>query len=103
MSPPEAKLWALLRHSPNRIKFRRQHPVGPYVVDFYCPAAKLVIEIDGMIHDHTVVRDERRDAFIRELGLTVLRIPALDVMSDAWSVADGVMRLCAGPSTTQLR
>src|SRR5438067_9351885 len=51
MSPPEVRLWALLRRSPNGIGFRRQHPIGPYVADFYCPAAKLAIEIDGRTHD----------------------------------------------------
>jgi very-short-patch-repair endonuclease len=102
MTPPEVKLWALLRRSPGGVGFRRQHPVGPYVADFYCPAAKLVIEIDGLIHDFTVERDGARDEYIRSLGLSVLRIPASDVMRDALSVADGLVRLC-GPSTTQLR
>jgi very-short-patch-repair endonuclease len=103
MSPPEVKLWALLRRSPNALKFKRQHAVGPYVADFYCPAAKLVIEIDGKIHDFTVERDEQRDEYMRGLGLMIIRIPAAEVMRDAWSVADGLFRLCAGPSTTQLR
>ena len=101
MTPPEVKLWALLRRSPCGVGFRRQHPVGPYVADFYCPAAKLVIEIDGMIHDFTVERDLARDEYMRGLGLAILRIPAGEVMRDALSVADGLVRLC-GPSTTQL-
>jgi very-short-patch-repair endonuclease len=102
MSPPEVRLWSLPRRSPCGINFRRQHPVGPYVADFYCPAAKLVIEIDGQIHDFTVERDAAREEYIRGLGLQILRIPARDVMADAHSVADGLVRLC-GPSTTQLR
>ena len=102
MTPPEVKLWALLRRSPNGIRFRRQHSIGPYVADFYCPAAKLVIELDGQIHDFTTERDAARDAYIRSLGLQVLRIAASNVMTDAVSVADGLVRLC-GPSTTQLR
>jgi very-short-patch-repair endonuclease len=102
MTPPEIKLWARLRRSPSGIGFRRQHPIGPYVADFYCPAAKLVIEIDGRIHDFTVERDEVRDAYIRGLGLRIIRISAADVMRDCISVADGLVRLC-GPSTTQLR
>jgi very-short-patch-repair endonuclease len=102
MSPPEVRLWSLLRRSPCGIRFRRQYPVGPYVADFYCSAAKLVIEIDGQIHDFTVERDAARDEYIRGLGLQILRIPARDVMADAHSVADGLVRLC-GPSTTQLR
>jgi len=54
------------------------------------------------IHDFTVERDAARDEYIRGLGLQILRIPARDVMADAHSVADGLVRLC-GPSTTQLR
>jgi very-short-patch-repair endonuclease len=102
MSRPEVRLWALLRRSPCGIRFRKQHPIGPYVADFYCPAVKLVIEIDGQIHGFTVERDERRDEYMRGLGLHILRIPAADVMADALSVADGLIQLC-GPSTTQLR
>jgi very-short-patch-repair endonuclease len=101
MSPPEVKLWALLRRSRGGVRFRRQHPIGPYVADFYCPAAKLVIEVDG-IHDFTLGRDASRDEYMRALGLTVLRIPAADIMADALSVADGLVRLC-GPSTPPLR
>jgi very-short-patch-repair endonuclease len=73
-----------------------------YVADFYCPAAKLVIEIDGLIHDFTVERDEARDEYMRSLGLKIIRIAASDVMADALSIADGLLRLC-GPSTAQLR
>jgi len=102
MSPPEVRLWALLRRSPGGVGFRRQHPIGPYVADFYCPATKLVIEIDGQIHDFTVKQDLARDEYMRGLGLSILRIPAVDVMKDAHSVAAGLVRLC-GPSTTRLR
>jgi very-short-patch-repair endonuclease len=102
MSPPEVKLWALLRRSPGGVGFRRQHAVGPYTADFYCPAAKLVIEIDGLVHDFTAEQDAARDEYMRALGLAIVRIPASEVMKDALSVADGLVRLC-GPSTTQLR
>jgi very-short-patch-repair endonuclease len=102
MSPPEVRLWALLRRSPEGVGFRRQHPIGPYVADFYCAAAKLIIEVDGQSHDFTAQRDDARDAYMRDLGLRVLRIPASDIMRDAISVADGVIML-RGPSTTQLR
>jgi very-short-patch-repair endonuclease len=108
MSPPEVKLWALLRRFPCGIKFRRQHPIGPYVADFYCPAVKLVIEVDGLVHDFAgpAEHDDRRNAYMRELGLEVVRIPASDVFRDASGVANSLLALCAdavGPSTTQLR
>ena len=108
MSPPEVKLWALLRRSPLGIKFRRQHPIGPYVADFYCPAAKLVIEVDGSVHDFAgpAAKDQARNAYMQKLSLDVLRIPAAEVFRDAAGVADALVRMCvdrAGPSTTQLR
>jgi very-short-patch-repair endonuclease len=108
MSPPEVWLWNRLRRSPSGIRFRKQHPIGPYVADFYCPSAKLVIEIDGRFHDfnEAAEHDGRRDAYMRELGLELLRIPATDVYADVDAVAQGLVEMCAakvGPSTTQLR
>ena len=102
MSLPEVKLWNLLRGSPNGVRFRRQHAIGPYGADFYCPGSKLVIEIDGAIHDFKVEADSVRDEYLKGLGLSVIRIPATEVLADAAAVADGLVRLC-GPSTTQLR
>jgi very-short-patch-repair endonuclease len=106
LSKPEALLWRLLRGSPNGVRFRRQYPVGPYIADFYCPIAKLVIEIDGQVHEHgnAATRDEARDAYLKALGLKVMRIAARDVLASPDTVADGLIQLCAkGPSTTQLR
>ena len=108
MSAPEVQLWSLLRRSPSGIRFRRQHPIGPYVADFYCPAAKLVIEIDGLAHDFEMraARDIIRDTYMSDLGLSVVRIPAVDVFQDSVALADGLIAMCAnliGPSTTQLR
>jgi len=83
MSPPEAKLWTRLRQrAAGQAVFRRQHPLGPYVIDFYCPAAKLAVEIDGWSHStgDQPARDERRDAWLKEGGVTTLRIAATDVM-----------------------
>ena len=51
MSPPEAILWNVLRTRPADLTFRRQHPVGRYILDFYCPGARLAIEEDGVGHD----------------------------------------------------
>src|SRR5687768_16148919 len=90
MSLPEAMLWQLLRRSPGGVRFRRQHAIGPYVADFYCPSAKLVIEIDGSAHDmgDRPIRDDERVAYLKSLGLEVTRIPAKDVLNDALAVAD---------------
>jgi very-short-patch-repair endonuclease len=96
MSLPEAMLWQLLRQSPGGVRFRRQHAIGPYVADFYCPSAKLVIEIDGSAHDmgDRPARDGERGAYLQSLGLQVTRIPARDVLRDARAVADSLVRLC---------
>jgi very-short-patch-repair endonuclease len=104
LSLPEMLLWRILRLSRRELRFRKQHPIGPFVADFYCPAAELVIEIDGTSHDERQKVDGRRDAYMRSLGLTVIRIPAGEVLADPEAVADGIYRLCdaaRGPSTTQ--
>jgi very-short-patch-repair endonuclease len=81
MTPPEVILWQQLRARPKDLKFRRQHPIGPYIADFYCPAAKLIIEVDGLAHDFEAVaiRDEKRDAWLSAEGFTLVRVPADEV------------------------
>jgi very-short-patch-repair endonuclease len=88
MSLPEVLLWEQLRAAKQGMKFRRQHPVGPYIADFYCSAAKLVIEIDGEAHDRgdRPERDIVRDAAMRNAGYEVLRISAADVLKDMEAV-----------------
>src|SRR3546814_5255367 len=82
MPPPEIVLWLALRERPGGFKFRRQHPSGSFVADFYCHVARLVIEVDGAAHDFgdRPGRDLRRDAWFRARGLALLRVPATDVM-----------------------
>ena len=97
MSLPEVLLWRLLRKSSPPI--RRQHPLGSYVVDFYCPAAKLVIEVDGLAHEmgDRPKRDSDRDEWLQARGLTMLRIPAQEVLRDSRACAEGILRLCETP------
>ena len=97
MSLPEVLLWQLLRQRPLGVKFRRQHPIGSFVADFYCAAAKIVIEIDGIAHDmgSRPGRDRLRDAWLAECGLQVLRLPAREVLRDAQSVATWLARVCS--------
>jgi very-short-patch-repair endonuclease len=76
MTDAERKLWSALRGKQMAgVSFRRQHPVGDYVVDFYCPAAKLAIELDGGQHGFAanVRRDNRRTAELKATGIRVLR------------------------------
>lgn len=72
MTLPEGMLWQMLRQRPDGLKFRRQHPIGRYVVDFYCPAARLVIEVDGESHSRgdRPERDHQRDAWLKIAGIT---------------------------------
>src|SRR5207248_613962 len=93
MSLPEIVLWqALRRRQLIRARFRRQHPIGPYILDFYCPAARLAIEVDGSGHDIAVQahHDERRDAWLVQRGVSVLRVAAADVLRD--ETLEGVLR-----------
>jgi very-short-patch-repair endonuclease len=93
MSLPEILLWDELRRRPDGFKFRRQHPLGPYVADFYCAALKLVVEVDGSSHDcgEAQERDARRDAWMRVSGLRVLRFNGEDVFKDMDSVVEAIL------------
>ena len=89
---PERLLWSVLRNGQrNGQKFRRQHPVGPYVLDFYCHAAQLAIEIDGMSHDNRATHDQRRMVYLESLGLAVLRFTNDDVLADVDAVANAIL------------
>jgi very-short-patch-repair endonuclease len=112
LTPPELMLWTRLKHRwPDMPVFRNQHPLGPYIVDFYCPAAKLAIEIDGAAHgeDDQIAHDERRDAWLGSQGVTVSRVSASSVFQDADQVADAarlladelVAKRALAPSTTR--
>ena len=66
MTPPEVRLWTIFRNRPGGVKLRRQHPFGPFVLDFYRAQARLAIEIDGAVHDmgDRPVRDAARDRWL---------------------------------------
>ena len=92
MTPAEIKLWQAIKHRQlNGLKFRRQHSIGRYIVDFYCPSAKLVVELDGAAHDSESAwrYDEQRTALISSLGLTILRFENRVIMENL----DGVLSL----------
>jgi very-short-patch-repair endonuclease len=91
LTPAEAALWRVLQRSQLQYrKFRRQHSIGPYVVDFYCPSERLVIELEGSAHDseHTAIRDEARERFLSTTGLTVLRLENKYVFENPEGVLD---------------
>ena len=96
MTLPEVMLWNLLRGDPDGVKFRRQHPLGDFILDFYCAKAKVCFEIDGIAHDmgDRPERDLRRDAWLAEQGIEVLRIPASDVLKSPEDIAEAIVRNC---------
>jgi very-short-patch-repair endonuclease len=97
LTPPEIALWQYLRARPAGLRFRRQHPVGPYILDFYCPSARLAIEIDGTAHDFgdRPQRDDARDTWLVAKGISTLRIPAADVMSNFEGTTQLILARCA--------
>jgi|TARA_R100001244_G_scaffold86820_3_gene66342 very-short-patch-repair endonuclease len=98
MSKPEIMLWQQLRKKPCGVKFRRQHPLGPYILDFYCPAAKLAIEVDGVAHamGNRPERDALRDAFVMKQGIETKRVSARSVLDDTIGIADQIVRYARG-------
>jgi very-short-patch-repair endonuclease len=90
MSLPEVLLWQQLRKEPDGLQFRRQHPAGPYVIDFYCATANLALEIDGEAHNYgdRPARDLARDKWLSKQGVRTLRIPAVEVLKNL----DGVLQ-----------
>jgi len=88
MTFAEQKLWQALRgRQIEGCRFRRQHPIGPYIADFACLDKSLVIELDGGQHQERMEYDERRTAFLESLGWKVLRFWNNEVMSNL----DGVL------------
>ncbi len=84
LTPPEAKLWVQLRQKRLGYRFRRQHPIGPYILDFYCPSAKTAVEVDGASHgtDQQIARDGRRSRWLATRGIRVIRLAAEDVRTN---------------------
>ena len=97
MSLPERLLWNELRSATP--KTRRQHPLGPYVLDFYCASARIAIEVDGIAHDmgNRPQRDTPRTTWLEAEGLTVIRIAASDVMRNPTEIAEAILTMCRTP------
>lgn len=83
-------LWQRLRRKVLGVNFRRQHTIGRFIVDFYCPAARLIVEVDGPIHQNTQDEDAIRQEFLEAQELRVLRFANLVVMQDTDAVVDRI-------------
>ncbi len=82
----ENELWQHLRRKALGVRFRRQHPIGDYVLDFYCAKARLAIEIDGPLHEAQRGYDRVRDEWLATRGIRVLRVTDGEVKTDLESV-----------------
>jgi very-short-patch-repair endonuclease len=86
-TPAEATLWrALRRKQLGGNKFKRQHPIGPFIVDFYCAAARLIVELDGSIHLKQKDYDRERERFLTERGNKTIRFTNKQVLEELVSV-----------------
>jgi very-short-patch-repair endonuclease len=92
MSASERVLWEHLRKKGVGFGFRRQVPVGPYVLDFYCASAALCVEVDGEQHSGRVSADRSRDEYLARAGIKTIRIPSVDLFESGSPVAGEWMR-----------
>ena len=90
-TPAERDLWQIVRGGKLGVRFRRQQPVGPFIVDFYCAEAGLVVELDGKGHADRLEYDERRTQWLAERGLTVLRFANVEVIEAPQRVYIAIM------------
>jgi very-short-patch-repair endonuclease len=82
MSVSEQWFWHKSRHNQLGFRVRRQYPIGPYVLDFYIPRARIAVEIDGEQHLNRVDKDKARDEFLAEFGILTLRLPSIKLFDD---------------------
>jgi very-short-patch-repair endonuclease len=103
MTGPETRLWSRLRaRQLQGLKFRRQHGIGPYIVDFYCPEQSLVIEIDGDRHADAdqMLKDQLRDRYFQSLGLRVIRYFNDDIVKNLDGVLEDLAEKLSPESTS---
>jgi len=87
-------LWRVLRDRQlSGLKFRRQHAIGPFVTDFCCSSCKLIVELDGAIHDHQGEQDQARTEYLQQLGYRVVRFRNEEVLGNIANVRLRLMRL----------
>jgi len=94
-TPAENVLWQALRNRRLGIRFRRQHAIGRFIVDFYAHDAGLIVEVDGPIHDDTPEEDAVRQEFLCSLGLHVVRFTNEQVLESLDHVLEEISRVLA--------
>jgi len=87
LTPAEERLWSFLRRKQlDGLRFRRQHPVGRFIVDFFCPSHRLCVEVDGAVHESQAERDAERTAVLSAAGYRMVRVRNEEVLTDLPSV-----------------
>jgi very-short-patch-repair endonuclease len=95
MTRPELSLWSLLRRNPSGLHFRRQHPLGPYILDFYCAVARLCVEVDGAGHVSSAEHDAIRTRWLGTQSIRVLRFTADDIERRPAAVLAAIVQVAA--------
>ena len=93
-TPAEAIIWnAVCNRRLGSHRFTRQYSVGPYILDFFCPATKLCVEIDGESHmsDHTKLYDQEKSVYLEGFGIKIIRFRNADVIADIKKVLDEIL------------
>lgn len=95
-SKAENLLWFILRNRYIGYKFRRQHSIPPYIVDFYCAEAKLVVEIDGITHEGEKSQqyDKKRELYLQSKGYAVVRYGVQHIYEDREAIAQDIAKHC---------
>jgi very-short-patch-repair endonuclease len=98
MSLPEILMWRQLQDHPGGYRFRKQHPIGRYALDFACVRARLAIEVDGEAHEcgDRPERDAVRDAWVLTQGFVTLRVQAVEVLKNMEGVIIAIVEACRG-------
>ncbi len=95
MTPAENRLWLQLRVGQfQNLKFRRQHGIGQYIVDFFCAEKRLAIEVDGDIHafEEQIKRDKKREDYLKNIGIQIIRYNNHDILTNIEEVMDDLFR-----------
>ena len=104
MTYAERRMWWMLRQKQlGGLRFRRQAPLGPYYADFFCPKARLVVELDGAGHtsDSQIAHDETRDRWFQSQGFRVLRISNREFFERPDEIADAIYRVATAPNPSR--
>lgn len=94
MSKSQLALWQVLRDRKIGFRFKRERPLGNYVLDFFCSELQFCVEVDGEQHGLTQEADKRRDVFLQDRGIVTMRVLSIDCFEDADSVARAIRLKC---------